>query len=521
MRKKTPFIRLFALFIVALCFNTTTSDAQQVVILAVNGKRCAGDSAQVVWDATGSYNAANRFVIEIDTNNFGTGTSIFKLDSLLSNKSGKDSMWVHLPKSFNKSNKYRFRILATDPPMIGAISPAAYSISNVMKPAAPAPPVVTKASCPKARDGAINVSPVPGFFAPLNFFWQPPLPPVPNPINVKPGMYYVKITDANGCDTTLPANVGVLNTLNASASGTITANSLPITTGKVLLLPHDSAKKIMLDTIVDVDGSGVYSIPNRPPGKYIVLARADSLAYPNTIKTYSGNTHRWDSAQVFLLTCNSNDLIDIDIISLTPPTGKCKIKGRILEGDGFGKGPGDPIPGLSIGLEIYPPGGQMTAQSTTDTNGVFEFNNVNEGGYKMHVEIPGLPVVTTYNINISSQDSLVEDLNFIADSAKIFTEISASVKQIKGKQNNIKGILYDPFTGSFIFKYSNNNASTVNIVLHDMAGKKVFETSFNRSKGEHRDQVNAGHLSSGVYLLNIRYGEQAYTAKVLLPEAGK
>ncbi|HYV91399.1 MAG TPA: T9SS type A sorting domain-containing protein [Chitinophagales bacterium] len=73
----------------------------------------------------------------------------------------------------------------------------------------------------------------------------------------------------------------------------------------------------------------------------------------------------------------------------------------------------------------------------------------------------------------------------------------------------------NPTSGNSFVNYSLSTPATVSIVLYDVLGNKLQQlVNGNQEQGEHNVTIDARKLANGVYVLQIRVGEQVAQEKI-------
>lgn len=282
---------------------------------------------------------------------------------------------------------------------------------------------------------------------------------------------------------------------------------------------NDGNAAMHLVETVDIDNTGNYSFSGVCTGNYIVLAIADTLDYPQVAPTYYGDSTHWQQAIHIITLPSTVHTANIIMKEYFPLTGTATISGTVLEGDGFNRVPGDPIPGTDVGLD-HDPGGSIVSHTTTDANGKYTFKNLPAGCYKIYVNIPGLPMDSTYHECLDSLDN-IPDLNFIADSSSIdINPTPSSVEQMNALKTIIQ-IYPNPHQGLTNIEFTITETNKVQIDVFNLIGEKVAELlNEQKQAGIVKCPFN-GHdkgLTAGVYLLNVKVGDESITKKIIQVE---
>ncbi|MFH1320359.1 MAG: carboxypeptidase regulatory-like domain-containing protein [Bacteroidota bacterium] len=249
-------------------------------------------------------------------------------------------------------------------------------------------------------------------------------------------------------------------------------------------------------------------------GNYIIMADPDTLMYPNAIPTYYMSTHRWDLAEVVNAGCYDEiSSANISIVSLPPLTGTSDLSGTMQAA----VKKADPVPGVNISLEQVP--GSVVASDKTDNDGNFSFTNVPQGNFTLRVSIPGMEMTSTYNIDLTSDDSTIAGLDFaVGDSTIIATGPGSTGKEIIiANLFNIK-IYPNPYKEFTTFEYTLEKENSVTIEVYNMLGELVFsEQEKGQAAGTYKTRFSAKELGEapGVYTAKIKVGNNVYSTSLL------
>lgn len=344
--------------------------------------------------------------------------------------------------------------------------------------------------------------------------------------------YTVSVTDAFGCAKYNFTSVTV--TASTTLTGTITGQlSGPISSGLVYLFRHQPGSAA-LDTVFPVANisTGTYSYAGLTAGSYLLKAIADTAVYPNALSTYYGNEYIWDSSLVYVHGCVQTDTANIQVIEVAPMTGNAIISGYVAEGPGYGQKligghdhimvPGGPIRGVDVKLGKNP-GGSAAARTFTDTNGYYQFNNVDPGTYRIYVDIPNLPMDSTRQVVVTALDSSLHN-DYFVDSARIYIIDSSAVTGIYSTSHTNEenfGIYPNPSSGKASVSYELKQASVVLLEIYDMIGEKKYSVNKGlQQEGKYLHGFDAKDLDlrAGVYMICLRVNNKVSSQRIVVVE---
>ena len=187
---------------------------------------------------------------------------------------------------------------------------------------------------------------------------------------------------------------------------------------------------------------------------------------------------------------------------------------------------GEPVPGAEVFLELEPDE-QPIANTETDSTGNYGFANVGANSYSIRVEIPGFPMISTYAIDVTDEDTLFIDRIFYVDTTAsdgwidtLGNDSSSFVASFVNENVNMK--LYpNPFVENIKFEYNLTKQNNVAIDIYDVLGNKI-ETLINdkQMEGEYSYTFKAKsyNLNSGTYLVRFTVGNITYLKKIMMIE---
>jgi len=241
------------------------------------------------------------------------------------------------------------------------------------------------------------------------------------------------------------------------------------------------------------DANGVYSVSAPAYAQYILRVAPDPSLYPATCPTYSGNAHDFELAQQINSDCGNSIVTDIQVLNWPLNGGLCTLTGvvyggQFMLGELYGKvAEEDPIPLIDVVVEKVPPGGSFVmGHDITNINGVYTFNFMPETGtdeYIIHVDIPGVPQVSSYNITVGPGDVLFAGLDFCVNdgqSGPVGTDTCSVLVTRVNTMEMALGLTLGPNPTAGAVRAELSGAAPgvpVEVVVHDATGRRVLQTT--------------------------------------------
>ena len=319
---------------------------------------------------------------------------------------------------------------------------------------------------------------------------------------------------------TLPVDFG-------SISGTVYTNaseSTPVVNGEMYLYRENSnfAKNdILAKTTLDINGN--YKFDSIPFGEYRIAARPNATLYPNSKITYVGDTTNWIDATSIITTTITSPGHKIHLQYSPAPSGANSIVGNIGLNLNIARTSGiasvNPVKGVGVVIKKNP-GNSAERVLVTDTTGKFNTGNLNDGAYKVFVDIPGLHMTGTYNFTVSN-GTTVNGLDFTVGTDSIHpTNISViGIKEYKNSSSDqFLSVFPNPYTNIATIVVANPQASNLTLEVYNMLGEKVqtIENSIKQA-GLYTYSFSAKsiNLSSGMYFVKLTVGNKTNVIKIV------
>jgi subtilisin-like proprotein convertase family protein len=345
--------------------------------------------------------------------------------------------------------------------------------------------------------------------------------------------YSLTVFDANGCYTGSATNITIIP--STDVIGHVTYSGGNVTAGNVVALKYIPTYT-HFDTIqvAALDAGGNYVFTALNSGTYLIKVFADTIAYPTLNSTYFGNTFSWTTATQLLHGCSIVETADILMIEELGiiTAGPGNLRGRILEDFGFGRTPGDPIPGLDVKLGKNPGGAMVTSTTTSnatasDGGGYFYFPDIPYSTgleyYTVYVDIPGLGTDSSYTFQVNATTSQYMYLDYVVDSTTIHFVPNAGVgisNPEMAKENKFN-VFPNPSNGNATVSYSLLTDADVNVSVYNVLGIKTAElVNSKQTAGEYKLNLNLSYnkLTSGIYFISLIIDGKTTTQRLVITE---
>ena len=377
----------------------------------------------------------------------------------------------------------------------------------------------SNSSCPKSADGTAAAQ-AKGGKMPYNYLWNTQPAQTGNmATGLSAGTYTLTVKDSSNCTASISVVVEATGK-NPSLSGKayLSKDNAAVKAGLVQLYHINNSGVFSIVGVSKIDTNGTYQITDLPVGDFVLAVFPDTSVHPFAIKTYYNFQHKWDQGDTIKTLCDQNKVIDLKVIDLSPMNGKAKINGIIADVTG-GKRASNPLPGVDVSLEEEPEG-IIVASTKTDSSGFYQFENVEQGKFKIIVDIPGLDMAATYSISVESDDTASVENNYFVDSTGVINTIYTPNNVSSNVQlNRTKVSTYpNPYSGTTTIKYSINERSLVILEVYNLIGKRIalIENTIKQA-GDYKYNFSAKAIGepAGVYLIKLKINNQILTQKII------
>jgi uncharacterized delta-60 repeat protein len=292
--------------------------------------------------------------------------------------------------------------------------------------------------------------------------------------------------------------------------GTVTVGIDPCVNCKVYVFQYPGAPGQYWPKVdsVNTDGAGYYSISVPANADIVLQVRPETGGYSLVVPTYTGNVHKWSTAQHVITACDGVYQRDISVMTFPAPSGSCTFRGTVYIDLVQKVEEEDPIPLIDVVIERTPPGNVTDMVQTGDgigaTLGQFEFELVADdpSPYLIRVSVPGVPMQTPYTITVNPGDLLYQNLDYCIsiDTSLVSPCSIVGAPEREESQRYDMSIMPNPSSGNFVLAADVNGPTQV--VVTDMIGRDMYRAVLTGT-GRVQYTMPLSHLPKGVYQISI------------------
>lgn len=304
--------------------------------------------------------------------------------------------------------------------------------------------------------------------------------------------------------------LGVPNS-NYFIAGMIFGNNSPMDFAEVYLIQYDSlTQSLNLISTYEVsvfDSSG-YFFGNLSAGSYLVKAAADTGAvdFAALIPTYYNNSLFWSSAS-FVNVGPSQYGVNINLIQGVNPGGPGFIGGLVSQGANKMEAEGDPLSGIQIMLLDM--SNTAVANTYSDANGEYSFDNIAYGTYKVYAEILN-KVTYPAIVTIDATTPLISDVAVIVNTNEVTTY--APYIDITNIESAL--IYPNPARGSATLNLHLTQSGNYSVQIADMTGRVINTETVSLIQGENLVKLSVQNFAAGLYMVRVADAISTFNMKL-------
>lgn len=272
-------------------------------------------------------------------------------------------------------------------------------------------------------------------------------------------------------------------------------------------------------TTVYCSGTSVhYAFGPQPTNSYrIKAALPDSTGFAGWtgfIPTYHTSSFYWNTADVLSHTSGTGDLgVNINMMTGTVTSGPGFIAGDVTTGANKGTSTGMPVQNLMMYC-VDNATGALYAAVRTNSAGHYSFSNLPVGVYKIFPDSLNYATTTYDNINITSGGASYSAASFIQHTlSKTITPIPVGVGNVTTAEATVVAAP-NPTTGKVSIKWQLPADQHATVVVADITGRVVMNSTLNMTTGAGSSDLNLGNLVNGLYTISVRSADISYTTKI-------
>lgn len=289
-----------------------------------------------------------------------------------------------------------------------------------------------------------------------------------------------------------------------------------IGSGVVTLIGYTQFQRSpMLDT-VPVNGDGAFKFDSVALGKYLILFIPDNSNGGTFLETYFPTTGSWEQGAHVIVDKENlhHGNLYINVPEMQTLDGQGKLSGEVteIEEDDVFKGVSARPKSksrASLAKSRQKSELQIIAETYTDDDGNFTFDNVPDGEYTILIDLPGLPNVSPHQVLVSGGNFL-SNINYYVDEETVTGIGSPSgTETIVADKNNIVLVYPNPNAGTF--KVASTTGKQIErVTIYNIQGKEIKQYINVQAK------LTVNNLESGIYIVDAISEGESYKFKLIV-----
>ena len=302
---------------------------------------------------------------------------------------------------------------------------------------------------------------------------------------------------------------------NTVMEGKVTTlgGTVPVDEGLVSLirLSEGAGQAPVRDIAAVTDGSFVFK--DFTYGNYLVYVMPNPASLPAAIGTYYGNVPLWWDAEVIEVKEDHIRDINIDVAQIKAElNGEGALGGNLSYATGATKKStasiqGEPVKKVKVILIGVEKSDNIIAWVYTDDDGNFRFENVPDGNYRIMIDIPGLPMDSTYTISVKG--NVITGLDFLVTDKDIRLASPTGISHPAAPMEKME-IWPVPSAGTVTLRTKEMTGGT--LTLFDVRGRQVMSLTIDHNEMT----LDLSSLPDGIYYLRAVREQRAGVSKLII-----
>ncbi len=337
--------------------------------------------------------------------------------------------------------------------------------------------------------------------------------PVATTIPTSTTSYTVTGTDGAGCSNTAAVTVNGDRIFGHITFSAFTPTLKDVEVWLIQYNPADSSLIAIDSTSTCLDGSvPYYQFDAKPSGSYFVKAKHLSSTPGNNsfVTTYGGTTANWVNATTVNHSGNA-DLLDIEMIYGTVPSGPGYINGYIYSGSGV---TGDvPASGMLVLLRDAITG-RVLSHTYTNAGGGYSFGALPFGSYVVYPEEYDFYTTPAAMITLSPTNVSAVDVTFKRHTGllTIYPYVYTGTDIVTAEGS---GALIFPNPSNVFVHLQWKGHSNVTLSVIDVSGRIVLNRSLTLNDAQ-PETIDIDELQPGMYFLHLSSGDSHTHQKLVI-----
>ncbi len=289
----------------------------------------------------------------------------------------------------------------------------------------------------------------------------------------------------------------------------------PVNPGMVSLIRLGRSGMAPQADVAYLQTTGTFIFRDFVYGNYLIYALPDADVYSDYVGTYLGDTPLWFEADTFSALSDTTRGYVIRLAQLNQDlTGEGVIEGAIyLDTTGTGTRKsfnleGEPVKKVKVILiGVQKSDDNIIAWAYTDEDGQYRFENVPDGNYTIMVDIPGLPLDTTYNVSVTG--GIISGLDFLVTDTSITIAKTSGIAWPLLPVETME-VWPNPTTGPVTLRATDMPGAEVS--LFNLSGQILMTFRLDREE----QHLDLSGLPNGIYYLKAYKGNRIGLARLII-----